>query len=116
MEITKEILKTIRDRAVQACIAKYNINPSRIIIDDDYSILCEHEYNVWGGGTDISWYFFNVEELSIDLDVLVNERKEREEQERIEAEIKRKEIEALNEERAKERRRQEYFKLKQEFE
>lgn len=116
MIITEEILRIIRDRVVQVCIAKYDVEPSRIMIGEDYGIECEHEYPVWGGGTDIDTYHLDVNDLSADLDVLIKERKEKQEQERIKEEARRIEEKRLQEERAKERRRVEYLKLKEEFE
>lgn len=114
-QITSELLQTIYDRAKQYALTKYGEEPDRIEIDSDGTITVRFiDYRC--GEIDENTEYIVAENLSEDLDDVAKVRKEKEEQERIKREEYNKEQERLRKEREKETRRQNYLKLKEEFE
>lgn len=110
-EITKELIRTIYDRAIEFGKAKYKEEPSYVELDyDDIRIIYvdregDREY------ADVS-----IEDLSADLDAIITERKKKEEEARILAEEKRKKDESIRVEIEKKKRHTLYLNLKKEFE
>jgi len=114
MEITTELLQTIRQRASQYFVTAFNNGePDKIIIEPDGSI--QAVWRAYSREYDDDCEYISVEKLSADLDEVYKERvKKEEERQRIESEKRR--IDAIRrEEQEKERRRTEYLKLKKEF-
>ena len=114
-EISIETLKAIRNRAVEYALAKYGSTPDRIEISEEYEIRAIFETSCRGEWSEDTEYF-DVDCLTANLDEVYAERKrledERKEKERLERE--RQNIE--REKREKNERRQQYEKLKKEFE
>ena len=115
MNITTEDLKVIYDRAVQYHIAKYGSEPDSINIDENGGLTAETS-SYCCGSTEYDYEYFSVEDLSADLDELVEYRKRKEEQARLERQRIRQEEEIAQQKREKERRLADYHKLKKEFE
>lgn len=114
-KITTELLQAIYERANEYAITKYGKEPDRIEIDSDGMIIARFIcYQC--GNTDEEYEYISAENLTEDLEIVAKERKEKEERERIQLEEYRKAQEKLREERDKEQRRQQYLKLKNEFE
>lgn len=115
MEITTDLLRTIRNRVDQYCLAKYNAEPCDITIDDDGIIhvdIGDYFRGEWDGQS----YEISAEDLTTDLDVLIKVRIQKE---RMEQELRReKEIaqRIQKEEEAKRNRYAKYLQLKKEFE
>lgn len=112
--ITEQLIETIYKRAMQYCVAKYGSEPNNIILNDG-SFSARWVTNCCGEYSEDSEYF-EVEDLTADLDVLYIERKAKEQAERLAAENERKKREHDRKQQDKERRRNEYIKLKKEFE
>ncbi len=114
-QITTELLQTIYERANQYVITKYGKEPDRIELDTDGMITARFiDYRC--GEVDEDTEYVSAENLTEDLDAVANERKQKEEAERIKRDAYNKEQEKLRNEREKERRKQDYLKLKKEFE
>ena len=107
-------LLTVYKRATQYCVAAYGKEPDEIHIEED-------------GGLKAVWWaysrdheeeceYFYSEKLTDDLDAVYNERKKKEEENRIKQEAYNKEQQKIRERQDKERRKAEYLKLKKEFE
>ena len=113
MKITQELIQIIHDRVREVCIAKYNVDPHSIILEEDY-FRCEYtpHYNY----ADTETYTISVEDLQIEnLDNLIADRKQ---QERIAAEKRAEDNRITTEkrlEREKQERQAQYEKLKKEF-
>ena len=116
MNITTELLKTIYTRAEQYAMARWDRkSPTQIELQEDGTIMVTWEYYRCGD-YDYDYEYIDVENLTEDLDVVVQERKKKEEEVRIIMERERKFQEEKRLAQEKEKRRQEYLKLKQEFE
>jgi len=114
-KITTELLIAIYNRASQYALTKYGTVPDDIKIDEDGNIIAEwHDYHCGEHSTESE--YISADNLTEDLDIVAAQRKERLEKERIANEIRQKEINRRYEEQQKERRKQEYLKLKREFE
>ncbi len=100
---------------MQYCIAAYGSEPYRITIEENGKLCAcwEHYYR---GETDYEYEYFSPELLSEDLVHVYEERKKREEEAKIKAEKERIEKQKLYDAQQKEKRKQEYLKLKKEFE
>lgn len=115
MEITKELLQTIYDRAVQVSLAKFNSTPDQIHLEEDGAITLEWTIHCYGD-TDYEYETIKADELNSDLDQLILERKEKEELQRIELEKKKKEQEKIRLAVLKEQEYKRYQELKKKFE
>jgi hypothetical protein len=113
--MTTELLKKIYDRANEFSIAKYNKSIDTLEINDNGDLMLVYlEY--FGGSYERDYTEVSIDDLSEDLDKLVEERKKKEEEQRIKLEIQRKEQKRIQDELEKERRRKLYLELKKEFE
>jgi len=115
MEITLELLKTIRDRVEQVFLAKQNAKPHSIQMYEDGSFYCYHEYPISYSGTDLIEDYITVEELKSDLDELVKIRKQKEEEEQKERERLYEENRVKYEKQQYEQKLVEYNRLKKEL-
>lgn len=115
MDITTELLKKVYLRAEQYAIARWNKTPDRIEIQDDGTIRAVWEL-CYSGECDYDYEYISVENLTEDLDAVIEIRKKEEEEARKAHEIRMKEIERQRQLREQEQRKQQYLKLKQEFE
>lgn len=116
MEITSELLKTIRERLEQVFLAKTGCELDDISMYEDGSFYCSKTWNVSYGGTETEGKHITAEDLTADLDDMIKVRKAEEEVKRQEDEKRQK---ANNDRRRrieKEKRKAEYDKLKKEFE
>lgn len=116
--MTQEDLRTIYERAKQYIIAKYNIEPIAIEIEEDGTMSAEYleSRGCCGDPDEYSHHYFSVEDLTSDLDELVLERKRKE---AIETERRKAYEEEQRKERGrrdKEARKQRFLELKKEFE
>ena len=114
MNISTETLKAIYERANQFAITKRGEEPDRLTLQDDGTICA-----VWTtyacGDWDEESEDIKAEDLSANLDLVAEERRKREEEARIAQEEMNRQNEIARTERAKEERRQQYLKLKREF-
>jgi len=115
MEITKELLQTIYDRAIQVSLAKFDSTPNQIHLDDNGNINLVWDISCCGE-TEYEYWNITADELNSDLDQLIIERKEKEELQRIEAEKKKKEQEKIRLAVLKEQEYKRYLELKKKFE
>ena len=113
IKITSEFLETLYCRAKQFAITKWRKEPDRVIIDSNGTLTAIFDGYERG---DEDHETIRVEDLTSDLDAIAKERAEKLEQERIKREAYNKEQERLQSIREKEQRRQQYAKLKKEFE
>lgn len=114
MTITEETLEIIYERAVQFAIAKYGSEPNHLKLYENY--ISAVWYVGCCGDHEEETEVINPSDLTADLDKVAAERREAE---RLKA-IKQAELNKQREEQYKkdqlERRKQEYLKLKKEFE
>jgi hypothetical protein len=115
MNITEELISLIYERANQYALTKYGNAPDTIEIFEDGSIGARFVTYCYGD-RDEEMYIITAENLTEDLDVVAKERKILEEAERIKTAAYHKEQEKIRNAREKERRKQDYLKLKKEFE
>jgi hypothetical protein len=116
MKITSELLQTIYTRAEQYAMARWDRkSPNQIELQEDGTIKVTWEYYRCGD-YDYDYEYIDVENLTEDLDVVVQERKKKEEEARLAMEHERKFQEEKRLAQEKERRRAEYLKFKKEFE
>lgn len=115
MNITTELLKKVYLRAEQYAIARWNKTPDRIEIQDDGTIRVVWEI-YYSGEYDYDYEYISVENLTEDLDPVIEKRKKEEEEAWKAHEIRMKEIEHQRKLQEQEQRRLQYLKLKQEFE
>lgn len=113
MEITKEILETIRNRVNQYCHVKYKEEPCEIKIKEDDTI--EVVYHKYARGSYTDEYEIKVSELTRDLDEVHAERKEAEVKAEKARQAERKKDREARELRELEQRRRKYNELKKEF-
>jgi hypothetical protein len=114
-QITTELLIAIHDKVREACLAKYNIDFDDFTIYDDGTISCR--YTPSYKYPDQDFYDISIKDLqNEDFETLILERKAKELAEK----LKREEKHKINLEkrviREKEERKQQYLKLKKEFE
>jgi hypothetical protein len=115
-EVTEEQLIALYDRAIQFAICKYGIEPdSSVELNEDGTLgisftTCSY------GECDTDSYTIELSDLNSDLDVLITERKIKEEIALVEAAEKRRLRNIELEKKAKEERRANYIKLRNEFE
>ncbi len=114
MEITSELLKTIYTRANQYCFAKYGKEADKIQIDEYGNIeaMWYSRYN----GSDDDYETITPENLSADLDEVAKQRAIEEEAQRERERIRQVQQQKEREAQQLQRRRDEYLKLKKEFE
>ena len=114
MEITAEQLKTIRERVEQVFFAKTGYKPDCVEIEEDGQFYCQHS---WSSCGDTEWIteYIGIDELTSDLDILIKERREREEAARIIREQKAIADRARHEEVKKAERKRQYEALRSEF-
>lgn len=114
MNITTEDLKVLYERAEQYSIAKFGKNFERLHIDERG--VLELRWSGYERGDDDNLEYVEPEDLTQDLDILVAERKAKEEQER----IRKAELDEIAKQKhaawEKSNRKAQYLKLKQEFE
>ena len=115
MNITTELLQKVYSRAEQYAIARWNKTPDRIEIQDDGKIRVVWEI-YYSGEYDYDYEYISVENLTEDLDPVIEKRKKEEEEAWKAHEIRMKEIEHQRKLQEQEQRRLQYLKLKQEFE
>jgi len=112
---TTEQLQNFYKQAMQYCVAAYGSEPDRITIEEDGTLhACWEHYHC--GETEYEYEYISPESLSEDLEELYNKRKEEEEKARVKAEQERLERQKIYDTQQKEKRKQEYLKLKKEFE
>ena len=114
MEITKDLLQTIYERANQYALTKYGSEPHSISLEADGTIAATWTYYRCGD-TDTDTEYISAENLTEDLDAVAAERRKREEEERQKRAAYEAEQKRLREQREKEERKRQYEKLKQEF-
>ena len=115
MEITESLIETIYKRVEQVFIAKMNHKPETLTLEDGY-FTGHYSYGIAYGGRETEHCTIYPNELTKDLDKIVEERKEKERiaKEKLDAENKIRW--AKQDEIKKEKRKREYEKLKKEFE
>tara|TARA_R110000868_G_scaffold44082_1_gene147632 strand:+ start:1661 stop:2032 length:372 start_codon:yes stop_codon:yes gene_type:complete len=116
VEITSELLKSIRERLEQVFIAKTGTKLEVISMYEDGSFYCYKTWAVSYGGTEIEGKHIKAEDLSADLDDIIKVRKAEEEVKRQENEKRQKQNNDTRIRIEKEKRKAEYYKLKSEFE
>ena len=112
-EITSELLETIYNRVNHVAIAKYGSEPNEIKLCGEYFEVVYSKYSY--GEYEESEYVYPAE-LTMELDVLIEERKIKEEKERQERRIQQEKERIEREKRDKEARERKYLELKKEFE
>ena len=114
-QITSELLKTIYKRAIEAAIAKFDKGePDSIKLYDDGIIQAKWIANNrdWDDETE----FLTAEDLTTDMDILAEQRKIKQEEERKQRLIYEAEQKKNREIKEKADRKATYLKLKKEFE
>jgi hypothetical protein len=111
MEITSELLDIIQERAEEVAKAKYGSYPDKVILSDG-GIEVRWEY--WYSSENESEYL-SAEELSGDLDTIVQKAKEFREQQQEQERLKKLRIEQQDKERKEEQDRNLYLTLKKKF-
>ena len=113
--MTTELLQTIYNRAMQYCHAKFGKEADELHIIDDGSFKV-----IWGESCRGQYYedeqYFGVECLSADLDAVYAERKQLEEEARLKQQKENEKRDRERKQRETEERKQQYLKLKKEFE
>lgn len=115
MEITDELLQTIRKRLKQVFFAKTNHKLDTIEMYEDGSFYCSYSYGISYGGTETVGEHITAKDLTADLDELVKIREAKEEIERQEQEKRQKENNARYEREQKAKRLADFERLKKEF-
>lgn len=114
MEITTELLKMLYERATQFAITKYGSEPDSLRFQSDGTIEAAWtHYSRCGDETD--YESITADDLTADLDVIAEERRNREEEARIKRDEYEKEQKRLREENEKNARKRQYETLKREF-
>tara|TARA_R110002049_G_C9177884_1_gene563238 strand:- start:1291 stop:1641 length:351 start_codon:yes stop_codon:yes gene_type:complete len=114
MEITETLIETIYKRVEQVFIAKMNHKPDRITLEEGY-FYGSYTYGVAYGGQETEFCSIYPSELTKDLDEIVKEREEKERIAKEELDRTNKIRWAKEEEIRKQKRKQEFEKLKKEF-
>ncbi len=113
-EITEELLEKIYNRVNEFCKVKYNEEPYRIILE--YSGIIARYEDYCCGETEVTEHEISVKDLTEDLDEVARKANEEKERQRIKEQERRQQEEILRQNREKENRKQQYLKLKKEFE
>ena len=114
-KFTIEQIESLYKQAMQYCVAAYGSEPYRITIEENGS-LCACWEHYCRGEVDYEYETFSMELLSEDLTKIYDERKAKEEEERIKAQQEQLKRQKIYDAQQKEKRKQEYLKLKKEFE
>lgn len=114
MELNNDLFKTLYERANQYAINHWGKEPDRLELEADYIRAVWDTYRC--GDTDYEYEYISVENLTEDLDEVYQKRMAELEEQRKQAEIKRQKEQEERERRDKERRFNDYLKLKKEFE
>ncbi len=115
MEITKELLQTIYERANQYAITKFGSEPHSLSLESDGTIAASWTH-YHCGDSDTETEYITAENLTEDLDVIAAERRKKEEEAQLERKRKQLEEDQKRAEREKQNRKQQYQALKKEFE
>jgi hypothetical protein len=115
MEITTDLLKTIKQRATQFAITKFGSEPDRMEIEDNGTLYCKWIHYGRCGDVDEETEYITAENLTEDLDAVAAERVKRLEEERIKREAYENAQKRIREERERDERKRQYEKLKLEF-
>lgn len=115
MNITEDALKTLYTRVAQYCHTKYGEEPDRIEIDE-YGTINARFITYHHGDSDETTECISIENLTEDLDAVAAERKRVMEEAQKKQEEEQKRQNALRIEREKQQRKEQYLKLKKEFE
>ena len=113
-EITSELLETIYNRVNHVAIAKYGSEPNEIKLCGEYFEVV-YSKSCYGEYYEDSEYVYPAE-LTIELDVLIEERKIKEKKERQERRIQQEKERIERENIDKKIRERKYLELKKEFE
>lgn len=113
---TTEQLHSLYKQVMQYCVAAYNEEPYTFDILESGEIEVFYSDYVGRGEYETRNYIIQPESLSQDLEEVYNERKKKEEEVRIKCKQEEIERQKLYDAQQKEKRKQEYLKLKQEFE
>lgn len=113
-EITEELLEKIYNRVNEFCKVKYGEEPYRILIEYNGIIARYEDYCC--GETEVTDYNISVQDLTEDLDEVARKAIEEKEKQRIKEQERRQQEEILRQNKEKENRKQQYLKLKKEFE
>lgn len=116
MIITQELIKTIYDRAYQYISAKRGETPDSIELDEDGTINANYVIYQRCGDIEHETEYINIDNLTEDLDAVIEQRKIKEKEEWEKRQIALKLEKEKEELRLKNNRRAEYLKLKKEFE
>lgn len=108
-------LSTLYKRAIQYCVAAYGKGEPYEIHIEENGVL-KAKWCAYSRDYDDDYEYFDAEKLTADLDVVYNERKEREEDERKQRQVYEEHQKKIREENEKQSRKFEYLKLKKEFE
>jgi hypothetical protein len=100
---------------MQYCVAKFDKEPDELHLLENGTFKVIYSKNNRGEYYEDEEYF-NDSCLSQDLDAVYEERKKAEEEQREKQCIENEKWESVKRERAKEQRKEQYLKLKQEFE
>ncbi len=114
-KITQELLQTIYTRANQYAITKFGSEPDNIKLQSDGTLEVEYSYYCCGS-TDYKNEYISAENLTEDLDEVAKQRQIKLDEEYRINEIRRKEEQEKYNKQQKENRRQQFIKLKVEFE
>jgi len=115
MEITEELLYTIRQRLEQVFFAKTNHKLDTIELWEDGTFNCSKSWGVSYGGTETISEIITAKDLTSDLDEMIKLREAKEEVERQKQIERQKEIEATYQRQQKAKRLADYENLKKEF-
>lgn len=110
MEITKDLLLSLWKRVEQYCIAKWDKEPEFIWIDSNGDINARFDISCCGN-YEYEDEVINLSDLSVDLEVLANERLEKKRKQLEEIEKQRKINEKLEKERKIEKEKTELKRL-----
>lgn len=115
MNITTEQLQSIYKRAMQYCVAKFGHEPSELHLLEDGSFKVIYS-SCNRGQYEEEEYFFEESCLTQDLDSVYEERKKAEEEQQEKQRIENEKRDKERKEREKRQRKEQYIKLKKEFE
>ncbi len=113
--MTTDQIKSLFTRANQFTITKYGNAPDRLEITED-GIICARWINYHCGEIEEDTEDISCEDLTEDLEKIAEERKRKEEEDRIKRENYENEQKIIRQQREKEERKREYEKLRKEFE
>ncbi len=114
MNVTEELLKTIYERCMQYCYAKFGEEPDEIKLLEDGSF--EAVWHKYARGNYTEEEYFKAEELTRDLDEVYAERKSEQAVKAQEYKEQREKQKRIQDKRDKEERKNKFEQLKKEFE